>query len=51
MWYNVLVVLAEILTTGRRWAHGHNYLLLATVLGGVIVHYIVKWLDGGHKDN
>ena len=26
MWYNVLVVLAEILTTGRRWAHGHNYL-------------------------
>lgn len=25
--------------------------LLATVLGGVIVHYIVKWLDGDHKDN
>lgn len=25
--------------------------LLATVLGGVIVHYIIKWFDGGHRDN
>lgn len=25
--------------------------LLATVLGGVIVHYIIKWFDGGLRDN
>lgn len=24
---------------------------LITVLGGVACHYIIKWLDGDHKDN
>ena len=25
--------------------------LIVTVVGGVVCHYIIKWLDGGHKDN
>lgn len=25
--------------------------ILATVVGGVICHYIIKWLDGGKHDN
>ncbi len=25
--------------------------LLATIVGGVACHYIIKWLDGGDNDN
>ncbi len=24
---------------------------LATVVGGVVCHYIIKWLDSNNKDN
>lgn len=25
--------------------------LLVAVIGGVVCHYIIKWLDGNDKDN
>ena len=50
LWYNLDVVLPTPGNGRRCWDGSYHYFLVA-VAAGVACHYIIKWLDGDHKDN
>ncbi len=50
--YVIIVVLSyRYLTTGGGVHMEFIISFLVAVTAGVVCHYIIKWLDGNHKDN
>ena len=50
--YDTIAVLSyRYLATGGGVQMEMLISLFVTVAGGVACHYIIKWLDGSHKDN
>jgi len=62
LWYNLDVVLPTPGNGRRCWDGSYHYRkgvpsveyvlsFIVAVAAGVACHYIIKWLDGDHKDN
>ena len=50
--YDTLFVLShQYLATGGGVCVEYIVTFIVTVAGGVVCHYIIKWLDSKHKDD